>query len=107
MYAIEHFKWLEDKILCNDGFILWSDSELELIKGALLYEKDETQFIFLIPNLKNKLASSVEWFGNVYESYKVLGLVSYPFKSNKQCGYIFTRYNYHKNNIIWNHIYMR
>ena len=89
IYAIEHFKWLEGSALWKDGFNLWSSGKIELIKGALLYEKDGTQYISSIPKLENKLTTSLDWFGNVNEGYKVSGSVSYPSKSNKQRGYIF------------------
>ncbi|WP_291653230.1 hypothetical protein [Clostridium sp.] len=89
MYAIEYFNWGEEGPYWQDGFEISNTWPLEVVNGILLYEKDGINYSAEIPRLNGGMVTSADIFGDERQEEKITGAISYPYKSQKQRGYIF------------------
>lgn len=89
MYAIEYFNWGEEGPYWQDGFDISNTRPLKVINGRLLYEKDGVNYSAEIPRLNGGMVTSRDIFGDERQEEKITGAINYPYKSQKQRGYIF------------------
>lgn len=88
MFAIEYFNWGEGGPYWQDGFEVTNTWPLELINGKLLYDKDGINYCAKIPRLSGGMVTSIDIFGDERQEEKITGAINYPYKSQKQRGYI-------------------
>ncbi|MBS5306635.1 hypothetical protein PMY73_12540 [Clostridium tertium] len=89
MYAIEYFNWGEEGPYWQDGFEISNTRPLNVINGKLLYEKDGVNYSAEIPRLNGGMVTSRDIFRDERQEEKITGAINYPYKSQKQRGYIF------------------
>ncbi|MFC3906439.1 hypothetical protein [Clostridium disporicum] len=93
MYAIEFFNWENGKPYWNDGFTISASEDLELINGRLLYENKGIKYTASIPRLNDGSIGNIDIFGDVDQSDKISGAISYPFGSTNLKGYVLYKIN--------------
>jgi hypothetical protein len=99
LYVIEYFNWIDSKAYWQDGFMIWNQAGIELLNGALLYQKNGVNYTARIPRLKCETVKKNSFFG-LNDSRQISGAVSYPFQSEHQRGYIFYRIQFPKDQLI-------
>lgn len=99
IYVIEYFNWVDSKAYWQDGFTIWNQVGIELLNGALLYQKNGVNYTTRIPRLKCESVTTNSFFGSD-ESKRISGAVSYPFESEHQRGYILYRIQFPQDQII-------
>lgn len=91
LYILHRFRWISGDAYWQDGVNIWAAnnvSELELINGALLYDKGGTEYSSGFPRLESGFMESESLFFGTSVDYRITGLISYPFGSENQRGYI-------------------
>lgn len=93
IYVVHYFDWGERKAYWQDGFTVWAGlegDELELLDGALFYEKDGTEYTAEFPRLQIGGVNTVSNLGGI-PNRQIFGALSYPFGTKHQRGMIFYR----------------
>jgi hypothetical protein len=91
-YMVVYFKWKKSAAFWQDGFTISGDNGMELLDGALLFQKKGVDYSAPIPRLKCQEVTTQSFF-DTQESRKILGAVSYPFTSKDQRGFVIYRIN--------------
>ena len=91
LYNLHYYKWLSGNPYWQDGISIWADDKdanLILADSSLLYEKNGVTYKAAFPTLKygNVTTSSI-FFGD-QQLNQFTGVVSYPFGSQNQRGYV-------------------
>ncbi|MGL4873355.1 MAG: hypothetical protein ACRC30_01725 [Clostridium sp.] len=87
-YGIEYFKWNNENAFYRDEITISTTEWIKHISGNLVYEKNGEKYISEMPELESGEFSTTNMNFQVEEVNKVVGAISYPFKSTNHRGYI-------------------
>ncbi|MGL5416832.1 MAG: hypothetical protein ACRDAU_14285 [Clostridium sp.] len=96
-YGIEYFKWSNENAFYRDEITISTTECIKHINGNLVYEKNGKKYISEIPDLESGEFSTTNMEFQVGDVNKVVGAISYPFKSTNHRGYIMYEVNIRPN----------